>query len=370
MTSMTLHVAADDRTGALETAAALADRGGAPVPVAVWPDFPPGTGSTVVDLCSRHLTAEEAASRAATLRGSGPLAHKIDSTLRGNWAAELVARHRATGRAVLLVPALPALGRVCVNGVVTLDGRSVHEGAVGADARRAVSSSRPAEALRSWGVTVHELADMRAVLAWMGAPDGVAVADAADDATIDGIVHRWREVDGVIIAGTSAVIGAAVGAPPRHTGRRHVVQPPTLVVCGSLHPNARAQISHAAAAGAVVTDRFDPSVLRAMLQGTPVILRSPDAAGPVTDADALQIATGLVQEAGAVVESGHVGTLIVLGGDTAAALLGDALVVVHGSVRSGTALVESLVVDVPVITRAGGFGAVDALSELLWEKAS
>jgi uncharacterized protein YgbK (DUF1537 family) len=120
----------------------------------------------------------------------------------------------------------------------------------------------------------------------------------------------------------------------------------------------------------VVTDRFDPSVLRAMLQGTPVILRSPDAAGPVTDADALQIATGLVQEAGAVVESGHVGTLIVLGGDTAAALLGDALVVVHGSVRSGTALVESLVVDVPVITRAGGFGAVDALSELLWERAS
>ena len=68
-----------------------------------------------------------------------------------------------------------------------------------------------------------------------------------------------------------------------------------------------------------------------------------------------------------MVESGHVGTLIVIGGDTAAALLGDALVVVHGSVRPGTALVESLVVDVPVITRAGGFGAIDALSELLWE---
>ena len=34
------------------------------------------------------------------------------------------------------------------------------------------------------------------------------------------------------------------------------------------------------------------------------------------------------------------------------------------------ALVESLVIDVPVITRAGGFGGVDALSELLWAPPS
>lgn len=367
---MKLHVAADDRTGALEVAAALADRGGVPVPVAVWPDFPPRAASTVVDLGSRHLTAAEAAARASTIRSDGRLAHKIDSTLRGNWAAELVARHRATGKPVLLVPALPALGRVCIGGVVTLEGRGVHEGPAGTDARGGATGSRPADALRSFGVAVHELADMRSVSAWLRVPDGIAVADAADDAAIDGIVDRWHGSDDIILAGTSAVIGAAVGAAPKHAGRRHVVQPPTLVVCGSLHPDARAQISHAGAIGAVVAERFDPVVLGAMLQGTPVVLRSPDVTGPITDRAAAEVAASLVQEAAAVVESGHVGTLVVIGGDTAAALLGDALVVVHGSVRPGTALVESLVIDVPVITRAGGFGAVDALSELLWESAS
>ena len=46
----------------------------------------------VVDLESRHLSSQQAASRAAAFKVSGPAAHKIDSTLRGNWARELVAR--------------------------------------------------------------------------------------------------------------------------------------------------------------------------------------------------------------------------------------------------------------------------------------
>ncbi len=369
LTVVALHVAADDRTGALETAAALADRGGAPVPVAVWPDLPPSTGSSVIDLWSRHVSAEEAAARAITLQPDARPAHKIDSTLRGNWAAELAARHHTTGWPVLLVPALPALGRVCVEGVVTIDGRGVHDGPAGDDARSRATASRPADSLAAAGADVCELAGSAAAAAWLRDPRGVAVADAGNDETIERIVGHWLGVDGVILAGTSAVIGAAAGPAPPPSRRRHVVQPPTLVVCGSAHPAARAQITHAAAAGALVVERFEPSVLHAMLEGTPVVLRSPPSAGPIGADEASAAATRLVYEAGAVVESGHVGTLIVIGGDTAAALLGDALVVVHGSVRPGTALVESLVVDVPVITRSGGFGAADALSELLWEQS-
>ena len=82
-----LHVAADDRTGAIETAAAIADRTGAPVPVAVWPDLvPPSVGAAVVDLASRHVDPADAVARAGSLPCRGRLAHKIDSTLRGNWA--------------------------------------------------------------------------------------------------------------------------------------------------------------------------------------------------------------------------------------------------------------------------------------------
>lgn len=360
-----LHVTADDRTGALESAAAIADRTGAPVPVAVWPDRAPArAGSSVVDLASRHLPPSEAAERAVSLPATGRHVHKIDSTLRGNWADELVARHRVAGLPVLLVPALPALGRRCVGGEVFVGERRAHE-AVAGDPLSRVASSRPSDHLAAAGADAVELADLPGLSAWLRAPSGVAVADASDDETIDAIVDRWHGVEGVLLAGTSAVVGAAVGRPSGRT-ERHAVQPPTLVVCGSVHPIAREQVAAAAARGATIAEHVDADVLAAMAAGTPVVLCSPPVAGPVTAEQAARTAARLVHEAASVIESGHVGTLVVIGGDTAAALLGDALVVVHGSVRPGTALVESLVVDVPVITRAGAFGGADALVDLLW----
>ena len=75
---MELLVAADDRTGALETAAALADRGvddGHGVPVTVWPDVDLSRTVTVVDLERRHLAPEDAARRAGTLPAERLAAH-------------------------------------------------------------------------------------------------------------------------------------------------------------------------------------------------------------------------------------------------------------------------------------------------------
>jgi D-threonate/D-erythronate kinase len=360
-----LHVTADDRTGALECAAAIADRTRTPVPVAVWPDRAPArAGSWVVDLASRHLAPHHASERAATVPANGRMVHKIDSTLRGNWAAELAARHRGAGLPVLVVPALPALGRTCVGGEVFVGERRAHE-VVAGDPLSRIASSRPSDHLRACGVDPVELADTCAVSAWLRAPVGIAVADAAADATVEAIVDRWHGVDGVLLAGTSAVVGAAAGKQSGALGR-HDVRPPTLVVCGSLHPVAREQVAAAAARGATIAEQVDHGVLAAMVAGTPVILCSPPVAGPVSDGQAAGAAARLLHEAAALIESGHLGTLILIGGDTAAAVLGDALVVVHGSVRPGTALVESLVVDVPVITRAGAFGDPDALVDLLW----
>lgn len=366
MPGVKLHVAADDRTGALETAAALADRSGEPVPVAVWPDLPPlRARAAVIDLGSRHVDPGEAAARAAAMPAAGRLAHKIDSTLRGNWAVELASRHAAAGTPVVVVSALPALGRVCRDGVVLVDGVPVHESAMQLDPRGAPSSSRPAEQLASAGVAAVGLHDRAALSAWFRAPIGIAVADAIDQADIDAVVDRWHSVDGVLLAGTSAVIAAAIGRPPARP-RPRAVQPPTLVVCGSAHPTARAQIERARERGALVVERITPACLAAMARGTPLVVRTPPADGVVGHEAAAAALHALVREAASVVESGHVGTLVVIGGDTAAALLGDVLVAVLGSVTPGTALLESLVIDVPVIARAGGFGGDDALVELLW----
>ena len=97
-----LAVAADDRTGALETAAACADAGFT-TRLHTHPAARYGTldrlGADVVDLRTRHATPGEARTRAALAEAwpGGHHAHKIDSTLRGNWAVELAGRGGTVG---------------------------------------------------------------------------------------------------------------------------------------------------------------------------------------------------------------------------------------------------------------------------------
>ena len=359
-----LQVAADDRTGALEVAAALADRGaGGPegVLVTVWPEV--GTADVcVVDLVSRHLPPHVAAARAAGLGLRAPAAHKIDSTLRGNWARELVARHITTHMPVMLLPALPALGRVCVGGVVLNAGRPVHED-VG-DARQPVVSSRPAEHLRAVGaMDVVELAMASDIEGWIAAPRGYAVFDASSDAKLEQLVAMWPR-DAVLLAGTSAAIAAAAGGPPAPVARR--INGPALVVCGSANPVARRQL--AALAGSSTTIAKDAgTALNALAAHRDTILATPVPDGPV-DASRRgrrgRPARGAGLGGGG--EGSALGAIIVLGGDTAAALLGTAPVRVLGSVAPGTAWFVSSRYRLPVVTRAGGFGDEHALAELLW----
>ena len=222
-----LFVVADDRTGALEVAGACADATGAPVVVETSLRHDDGAPRIrVVDLGTRHLAAREAADRAGAVgtfdaaAADSPVvhAHKIDSTLRGNWAAELVARHVATGRRVLVVPAFPLVGRQCIGGVVVANGVPVAEGAAGVDARGAVASSRPAELLRAAGAsTVVELRRGAPLDGWLrrtsAASAAFAVCDAGDDSDLHAIAAAWTDVAvDVLFAGTAGSIGAAAAA--------------------------------------------------------------------------------------------------------------------------------------------------------------
>ncbi len=364
---MRLHVAADDRTGALEVAAALADRraGGVPgVAVHVWPSTS-ADDIAVVDLGSRHLTSEASRSRASMLPCDGPLAHKIDSTLRGNWAAELVARHAALDRPVLLVPAFPALGRVCHGGVVMVDGRPVHEGAAGEDVRGAVESSRPADHLVAAGAdAIRHLRSPDEVFEWLEQPTGFGIADVTDDAELNEIAGAWSCDERVLLAGTSAAVGAAAG--PRVVVLAGSLPGPVLVVCGSVSDIARRQIVTAVEAGsALVHD--GPEAGEALRAGRHAILasRRPEGSVSATEADAAAVSLAAVARdvSAAVVE---LGALVVIGGDTAAALLGQCDVHVLGSLTPGTAWVDSPEIRQPVITRAGAFGDERALADLLW----
>ena len=370
-------MAADDRTGALETAGAIADATGASVPVVPWGGAPALAASAdvlVVDAGTRHLGAVEAAGRCELVEALAARrhAHKVDSTLRGGWATELAVRSRH--RRVLLVPALPSLGRTCVDGVVLVEGRPVHEGPSAHDVGRLVSSSRPAAHLRAAGlVDVRALRDVDECAAWLDDPGGerVAVCDAATEHDLLAVADRWAGASTVLLAGTSAVIAAGarhvgLGAPGRRTTTPDL-RPPVLVVRGSAHDAAVEQTDRLVAAGATACRPGEPIGDRLGRAGV-IVLAPPPPAVALDRVDAEAAARTVAQLAEAarpLLDGGSIGTLVVLGGDTAAAVLGDRVVTVHGTVAPGTPWGTTRGSDARVVARSGGFGAPDALVDLL-----
>jgi uncharacterized protein YgbK (DUF1537 family) len=424
MLGVLLLVAADDRTGALETAGALADAGAGPVAVHAWAIRTPATAmatvarfAAVVDLGTRHVDPPLAAELAVAVAGiaADRHAHKIDSTLRGNWPVELAARASPTsraspwshdspssrtspasrsshsspsspsspaspssrsGRPVLLVPALPALGRTCSGGVVRVEGVPVHETPSGSDVgRRSLDTSRPSDLLARAGATdVVELDGAPSLERWLRSPRGVAVCDASTDDDVTAIAAAWAlgPAD-VLLGGTAAVIGAAGARLLRGHGVDSASHPPALrhpalVVCGSTHPAAAAQLDRLAAAGATLVAEATGDVIARLCAGETVVLRPTPptgAAGPVTRAAAHATAVHLAAQVATVVDAVDVGTLVVVGGDTAAAVLGARTVEVGGTFAAGMPWGRLVGGGPLVVTRSGGFGDADDLVRLL-----
>jgi D-threonate/D-erythronate kinase len=360
-----LLVLADDRTGALETAGACAAAGlAAAVAVSVTADVT--VSALVVDLATRHLPVTQAAAlaSAASQASVGRSAHKIDSTLRGAWADELVARHRATGRPVLVVPAFPAMGRVCVDGVVLIDGRPVAE--VVRDARGQLASSRPADLLRAAGAgSVVDVRDAGEV-SFENAP--FVVCDAVSDADLAAAASLWQRNPAWVLAGTAATIGAGAAALADGSGRAAatpLIRAPVLVVCGSLHDRARAQVTRLVDDGFASAEQAGVAVAL-LREGRSVVVSSPRPDHlPVTAAEAASAVDRLARLTVTVLASKVCRTLVVVGGDTAAAVLGDAPRAVGGLVAAGVPWCPPTDDDPLVLAKPGGFGDEGLLVALL-----
>jgi uncharacterized protein YgbK (DUF1537 family) len=232
-----------------------------------------------------------------------PAAWKLDSRLRGNWPAELRALAAVSGRAVWVVAALPSMGRVCVDGLV----RSSTE-----------VFGRPSDVLGG------------AAVVW----------DAATEADLVDVGARWRalpERERPVLAGTSAALAAALApaAAPRPTR----LPAPIVVACGSLHPSARAELGV-----------LPPSVV--------VVATDPELV-----VEPAHAAWALAERVRGL---GPIGTLVVVGGATAAAILGDGPLLVGGLLAPGVPWARRPHGTGPVIvTRSGGFHGPAALAPLL-----
>ena len=222
-----LRLIADDLTGALDTAAQFTGRIG-PLPVLLDRNMPTPEGSYVMDLSCRDCdeqTAVAAAREAVRHFAGADLAFKkIDSLLRGHWAAEL-AGIVSSGmfRRIVLTPAFPAQGRL------TRGGRQMRT----QSCSEAVLIKDIAAELQRHGLSLHDR------------NCDIVLPDAESDADLDAIARRYAHEPAPLWCGAAGLARALAQRPPR-IGRP--LGAPHLVIVGSRHPVSLRQIEVTAAA--------------------------------------------------------------------------------------------------------------------------
>ena len=263
-------VIADDFTGANDAGSGLA-QAGARVEVLFSPSAPVTREAAdvwVISTDSRAITAEQAAVRVtqavchyAPQIEQGWLFKKIDSTLRGNVAAELRAALAASGkRLALLAPAVPRLGRTTRAGQVWLGDRLLTETEFVSDPKTPIVSASVLQQLQIEGSEI-DLATLRGdrLDELLSHARGVVVADAenqADLARLMAAAARLSEKPLLVgAAGLSEALGShlAVQSAPSSAPDRRVTGDaagaiartarPVLAVIGSMSSRAQQQIA-------------------------------------------------------------------------------------------------------------------------------
>lgn len=387
-------ILADDLTGATDSGAQFANRGlGTQV---TWGESRPADDTTVVacDLATRQLAPAEAAARhaAAVRRLLSPdrrLYKKIDSTLRGQPAAEIAALHatlRELSRPALgiFAPANPAMGRTTRSSRVLVNGKPLEHTETWRREHSYPSADLEA-ILRDAGLGVCTATletvrgDPRALGALIeAAPDSIVVCDAETDEDLARIVAASFDVAGFFVGTAGLAKMLAARAPAQERSIPLGVRPAcgVLMIVGSM-----ASISHAAVQELAAT----PGVHRVCLSRQLLLgawrssVQWPDS--PLEIAARLESGTDVVVEiepaadGQATPESRLVerlaeflrpalwnaSGLVVTGGETATALFADGWVdgiALAGEAEPGLALGVIRLEDtrIPVIIKPGAFG--------------
>jgi D-threonate/D-erythronate kinase len=383
---MLIAVIADDLTGAADTGVQLVHAG---YRTAVFFRATEGLEDDLdavsFDTDSRLMPAGFAAKRvvdaAHVAREARIVYKKLDSTLRGNVAAELAAALGGARRGrVVVAPAFPAAGRITVGGSQRVHGVPVDETEMANDphtpVREAHVPSLLADTFSSVGtLSVEDLADHERVRRTLEDCECVVV-DAERDADLEALVRAVSDPARVLWAGSAGLalaLGSVYPGPCAGTAgvQRGPVRP-VLVVVGSLSGVAREQVMRLVEAhGAVdvpVDDRESNAVHKAvgaardvLAGGACAIVRSPEE----RVASRESVLGDLAGVAALLSEEGLFEGLVLTGGATAVGVarrLGASGIRLEGEVETGVpmgALIGPR--PYPVVTKAGGFGGPDTL---------
>ncbi len=264
-----LVVLADDLTGATDAAFFFERRG---FRASVWLDRLPADLTdeiAFVALETRRASDTVAARVVGTaLAALGPhvvVAKKIDSTLRGNVAAEIAELLSARpGGIAFVVPAHPRAGRIQRDGILLVDGAPVHASEIGRDLHAPVASSSVSSVLPAGLGAVVGAASRLGGAEALRAAVTVAVdegaraiaCDAETPADLEAVVELvasgqfgaplWVGSAGLFDAlALAPALGTPAGEPPTPCSAHG----PTLFIVGSLTSMTRAQIARFDTAG-------------------------------------------------------------------------------------------------------------------------
>ncbi|MGO4326165.1 4-hydroxythreonine-4-phosphate dehydrogenase PdxA [Cupriavidus sp. 2TAF22] len=415
-----LLILADDLSGAADCAVAGV-RAGLRSTVMLSADAgAPGTADTAdaadaadagllaVDTDSRRASPADAAARqvAAWRRLAGPatrLYKKIDSTLRGNVAAEIAALVPLAGLAIV-APAFPAAGRTTRDGRQWLRGVAVEETEVWRNESIAGRADL-CHMLSSHGLdtALLALADVRAgatalaarLAALQAGGTQAVVCDCETDADLERVADasaRLAHAFWVGSAGLAPALLHALGlcdanatttATPLPAIAQASTGGPVLTVVGSMSSVSHRQAEHlkAAAGPALLVLDLDTATLGtaqpvltrtvadALRDGRHVLVTLSQATRG-DSADGLLFCQRLAALLAPVLP--HAGGLIATGGETARALLAAAsagALQLVDEIETGMPLLHASLPGgmLPVVTKAGGFGTPGSL-HAAWQR--
>ncbi|KTS75062.1 D-threonate kinase [Pantoea stewartii] len=412
---MKMIVIADDFTGANDTGVQLAKKG-ARTEVMLTSQQKPSRRADVlvINTDSRALSAEQAA--VAVKQALSPwvrpgqnsvlIYKKIDSTFRGNPGAEIAAAMAASGTTLAIVAAaIPSAGRMTRNGECWVHQHPLLETEFASDPRTPIISSRirtliglqtdlPVREMTLDDVRRGDLADRLENLRQQ--PASIVIIDAESDNDLALIARA-----ALSMAARPLLVGAAglANALPTDSYMDSDQTLPVLVVAGSMSEMTRRQVAQAQRLGRADVVRIAVETLLApekeqkeiveqacqiLAQNRHCVLQTSSHGDDRNQIAALTGKYALSREALgetlsrrmgditlAILDRARTGGLFLTGGDIAIAVanaLGAEGYRIHGEVAPcipcGT-FVNSDIDDLPVITKAGGFGTDDTLCDAL-----
>jgi uncharacterized protein YgbK (DUF1537 family) len=353
-----LRLLADDLTGALDTSAEFVGAVGALDVVWSADAAREQPGSFAIDSGTRELDAERAFAIAwelAPLLGGTDIAYKkVDSLMRGPWAAELGAcLHSGLWDACIMAPAFPHQGRRT---------RAGRQFARAADGSFQAAGGSILDQLRGHGIEARLAGGGDQLRA------GVSVFDAETDDDLARVAQIGRQYTGRLLwCGSGGLASALAEAGEVRASRS--LRPPVLGVFGSDHPATDAQL--AASKGVLVSavnGRLDHASIRRRLAHGIAFVRL-ETPGRSSRPEA---AAHFAQEVAWLSEAiDPPGTLMIAGGETLKAqclAVGARALKVTGRLEPG--LPRSVIEGgawsgVDVISKSGAFGPPDLWWKLL-----